>query len=260
MGRLAGKRAIITGGGAGMGASGARLFAREGAAVACLDIQAAAAESVAAAIRDEGGTAFAFSCDVADEDSLAQAIAAAAEAMGGIDICWVNAGIAGEGKAAELERAVWDRAIAVNLTGSWLTSKYVLPHLVASGAGSLIFTASTCGFRGPPNVAAMSATKAGVMGLARQIAMEYAPDNVRSNVIMPGSTLTETFLGSYDTRAEMLGTTRELLMQKTLENFPLMRFGQPEDMANLALFLASDESGWMTGHWLPVDGGRFARF
>lgn len=260
MARLMGKRAIITGGAAGMGASGARLFAREGAAVACLDLKLDAAQALADGICAEGGNAFAFQCDVADEESLSAAIAVSAEALGGIDICWVNAGIAGEGKAAELSRAVWDHSIAVNLTGAWLTAKYALPHLVASGRGSLIFTASTCGFRGPPNVAAMSATKAGVMGLARQIAMEYAPDNVRSNVIMPGSTLTETFLNSYATRAEMLDTTCEALMEKTLENFPLKRFGRPEDMANLALFLASDESGWMTGHWLPVDGGRFAKF
>jgi NAD(P)-dependent dehydrogenase (short-subunit alcohol dehydrogenase family) len=260
MGRLAGKRAIITGAGAGMGACGARLFAREGATVACLDIRADSAGLVAESICSEGGRGLAFACDVADEESVASAIAAAAEAMGGVNICWVNAGIAGEGRAGDLDRAVWDRSIAVNLTGAWLTSKYVLPSLIASGAGSLIFTGSTCGIRGPANVAAMSATKAGVMGLARQIAMEYAADNVRSNVIMPGSTLTETFLGSYADRAAMLGTTREALMEKTLENFPLKRFGQPEDMANLALFLASEDSSWMTGHWLPVDGGRFAKF
>lgn len=243
-----------------MGRAGALTFAAEGARVACFDIDRATVEETAVMVNEAGGRAEAFVCNIAEEDDIRLAVAGAVAFLQRVDICWSNAGVAGEGRATELARAVWDRAIAINLTGAWLTAKHVLPHLIASGHGSLIFTASTTGMRGSPNVPAMAASKAGVMGLARQIAMDYAKENVRSNVICPGPTMTTTFQNSYADRAQLLDTPVQELMAQTLKQIPLNRFGAPQDIVNLALFLASDESSYMTGHWLPVDGGRFAKF
>lgn len=260
MGRLTGKRAIITGAARGIGGAGAEMFAREGAMVLCTDVDGAAAETLAASIRATGSAATAMSCDVSIETEVARSIRAAVEQFGGLDIVWANAGAPCEGRAADISSALWERTIAVNLTSAWLTAKYALPHLIESGAGSLIFTASTAGLRGSPNVAAYAAAKAGVIGLSRQIAMDYAADNVRANVICPGTTRTQMMSDAYACRAEQLGVAVEDLMAKTESGMPLKRLGLPQDQACLALFLASDESSWMTGHAIAVDGGRFAQF
>jgi len=258
MARLSGKRAVITGAGSGIGKAGAVAFAAEGAQVVILDVNLDNARKAAAEC--VGGPVYALACDVTSEESVASAMAEAAALMGGIDVCWANAGGGAEGTATELTKAAWDWAIAVNLTGGWLTAKYALPHMIAAGAGSLIFTASTAGYRGSANVPAMAAAKAGLMGLTRQIAMEYAPQKIRANAVLPGATLTPTLVSKFHERAEHYGKTGEELLEWASSITPLGRLGKPEDQANAALFLASDESAFITGEWLAVDGGLFVKY
>jgi len=260
MTRLKNKRVVITGTGSGIGRAAATRFAAEGAAVACLDINESGAEVTAAAIATQGGRATAVHCDVADEDSVVRAVAASVEFLGGIDICWANAGGGAEGKAADLAKEVWDRAIGINLTGAWLTAKHALPHLIASGAGSLLFTASTTGYRGSLNVPAMAASKAGVMGLTRAIAMDYAADRVRANAVLPGGTLTPTLVSKFAERGQQMGSTGEALLEWASSVTPLGRLAEVEDLVNAGLFLASDESAHITGEWLAVDGGLFVKY
>lgn len=260
MPRLANKYAVITGTGSGIGRVAAGLFAREGAAVACLDLDKNSARETAAQIESAGGRSLAVQCDVTSEESVITAVKTVLAAFGGLDICWANAGGGAEGRAGDLEKDVWDRAIAVNLTGAWLTAKHVLPALIKSGRGSLIFTASTTGFRGAHNVPAMAAAKAGVMGLTRQIAMDYAAERVRVNAVLPGGTMTPTLVGKFNERAEQLGMTGQALLDAAASITPLGRLAEPEDIANAALFLASDEASHITGEWLAIDGGLFVKY
>jgi NAD(P)-dependent dehydrogenase (short-subunit alcohol dehydrogenase family) len=236
------------------------LFAREGASIVCTDIDMEPLEEVVAAIVADGGTAIARRCDVSREADIRDGIAAAAETFGGLDIAWANAGAPSEGRAGDISNEKWERTICLNLTSAWLTAKYALPHLIDCGNGSMIFTASTAAIRGSPNVTAYAAAKGGVIAFARQLAMDYAGDNVRSNVVMPGTSRTKMFMDAYAERARQLGKDVDELMKATEAGFPLQRLGTAEDQANLALFFASDESSWMTGHAIAVDGGRFAKF
>lgn len=258
--RLAGKRAYITGAGAGIGATGAKLFAREGAAVMVADIDLAAAETVAGEIEAAGGRALAQRCDVLSEDEIHASVDAAAAEFGGLDIVWANAGGLCDGRATDTEMDQWQRMLALNLTSAWLTAKYGIPHLVVAGGGSLIFTSSMCSVRGPRNVFAYAAAKGGVNSMARQIAMDYADQKIRANVIMPGTSRTQLTLDTYAARARELGVPAEELLAQMEAGFPLGRLGEVEDHANAALFFASDESAWLTGHFLAVDGGRFAKW
>jgi NAD(P)-dependent dehydrogenase (short-subunit alcohol dehydrogenase family) len=259
-GRLEGKRAFITGAARGIGAAGAIMFAREGASVMCTDIDQEPLEEVVGAIRDAGGTAVAMHCDVGREADIRQAIAAAVEAFGGLDVVWANAGAPAEGRAGDISNELWERTLNLNLTSAWLTAKHSLPHLIACGRGSLIFTASAAGMQGSPNVAAYAAAKAGVIGFARQLAMDYAQHNVRANVVSPGLSMTKMVVDAYGERAQQFGTTMDELVKRSEAAYPLQRLGTPEDQANLAVFFASDESSWMTGHAIAVDGGRCAKF
>jgi NAD(P)-dependent dehydrogenase (short-subunit alcohol dehydrogenase family) len=259
-GRLQGKRAFITGAARGIGAAGAILFAREGASVMCTDIDEEALEQVVATIRSAGGTAIAMRCDVSREADIQGTIAATVEAFGGLEVAWANAGAPAEGRAGDISVDLWERTLNLNLTSAWLTAKHALPHLIASGRGSLIFTASCAGMQGSPNVSAYAAAKAGVIGFARQLAVDYAAQNVRANVVAPGLSVTKMVSDAYGERARQFGVTYEELLKRSEEGYPLQRLGTPEDQANLALFFASDESSWMTGHAIGVDGGRLAKF
>ena len=165
-----------------------------------------------------------------------------------------------DGRAADTTMDQWQHMIAVNLTSAWLTAKYALPHLIRAGGGSLVFTSSMSSIRGPRNVFAYAAAKGGVNAMARQIAMDYADRKIRANVILPGTSRTQLTMDTYAARARALGVPAEQLLAEMEAGFPLGRFGTAEDQANAALFFASDESAWMTGHFLPVDGGRFAKW
>lgn len=252
-GRLRGKRALITGAGSGIGREVARHFAAEDARVAVLDISADRANTTTADILASGGTARAFVADVSVEDEVAAAFAAAAAEFGGIDTVVVNAAIQLFGQDArvdELDATVWDRTQAVNLRGAFLTCKYAARALMTSGGGAMICTGSPTGLFGTsPEFSAYSASKAGMMGLARVVAAGYAAEGIRCNVVIPGFTQTPLV-------QDILSDLPQ--HDRLVAAIPMHRAGRPDDVASAVVFLASDESSFITGAMLTVDGGQTA--
>jgi NAD(P)-dependent dehydrogenase (short-subunit alcohol dehydrogenase family) len=257
-GRLDGKVAIITGGGSGLGEASSIRFAEEGANVLVADVNGDAAESVAAAIGAAGNTASSITTDVTSEESTAAMAAAALERYGTIDAIYCNAGIVGVGNAKDLEKSDWDRVIGVMLTGVWLSMKAVLPTLVDRGAGSIVNQASIGGVIGVAGIFPYAAAKAGVIGLTRQAAVDFAAEGIRVNAICPGTVPTPLVIGTYEERAGIGmadGRSVEEALAVTASKYPLGDLGEPVDIANMALFLASDEAKWITGQSFIVDGG-----
>jgi len=245
------KRAVITGAGSGIGQATALRFAAEGAKVAILDINLEAARATAVAVADGGGTALPLVVDVTAEGEVANAIAEAARAWGGLDIVVANAGIELDGsdaRADKLELEVWQRTIDVNLTGVFLTCKHGLRQLLTQGAGVVICTASPTGSYGcSPGLDAYSASKAGVYGLIRVMAADYAADGIRVNGVMPG--YTKTPMASNMTGAEI---------NDAIARIPLGRPADPIEVANVMVFLASDAASYVTGAVWAADGGMTA--
>jgi NAD(P)-dependent dehydrogenase (short-subunit alcohol dehydrogenase family) len=252
-GRLAGKRALITGAGSGIGRAAALRFAREGAKLGLLERDAAAAREIAATITDDGGETLALVADVSIESEVERAVAAAVAAWGGIDILVANAAISlmGDDAAVDaLDLAVWERLLAGNLTSVFLCCKHAVRALRAVGGGSIVCTASPTGFYGfATGQDAYSASKAGVYGLMRVMANEYASDGIRVNAVVPG------FIDTPMVRAIMADTERR---EALVETIPLRRPGTPDEVANVMLFLASDEASYVTGAAYFVDGGQTA--
>ena len=262
-GRLQDKRTLITGAGSGLGRTTALRFAEEGAAVACLDRDLGSVESLAEEIAAAGGTALALAVDVSDEASVESACAATVEAFGGLDVSFANAGIPGVGTGADTTLEQWNRVLGVMLTGVFLTDKYALRQMISQGTGgSIINQASVGGLVGVPGIAPYAAAKAGVIGLTRQLAADYGPRSIRVNAICPGTVPTPLVRDTYAERGGFGVDTGESV-EETLEmqarlRFPLGRLGREIDVADAAVFLASDESTWITGVALPVDGGQTA--
>ena len=257
-GRLDGKVAIVTGGGSGLGEASSIRFAEEGARVLVADLDGDAAAEVAASITAAGNMASAITTDVTSEESTAEMAAAAIDRYGTIDTIYCNAGIVGVGNAKDLEKSDWDRVIDVMLTGVWLSMKAVLPTLVDKGKGSIVNQASIGGVIGVPGIFPYAAAKAGVIGLTRQAAVDFAGKGVRVNAICPGTVPTPLVIGTYEERAG-IGMAAERTVEEALAvtatRYPLGDLGEPVDIANMALFLASDESKWITGQSFVVDGG-----
>lgn len=257
--RLSEKVAIVTGAGSGIGAAAATRFALEGASVVCADVAADRAEGTAAQIRDSGGMAIAAGVDVASSEQVSALVDRTVAQYGRIDVLYANAGVGGVGTAADTSEDEWQRVIGVNLTGVWLCCKYVLPHMVAAGSGSIVNQASIGGLRGVPAVAAYAAAKAGVIGLTRQMALDYGPAGVRVNAIAPGTVPTQLVQGIWASGAGLVAAdSLDEQVSRAAALYPLRRVGTPEDIANLALFLASDEASWVTGAIYVVDGGKTA--
>lgn len=250
--RLAGKVALITGAGSGMGRAAAALFAREGAKVAAVDINAAAAQETAAAIVGEGGDAFALRVDVANSEDARSMCDETVRRYGGLDIEYNNAGIEGEGGfLAQLSEEAFDRVISINLRGVWLGMKYAMPHLIKRGGGAIINTASVAGIVGIKGAAAYCAAKAGVIALTRVGAIEYGRYQIRVNCICPGvidTPMVERVSGQG-------GVTAQANDRLSL----LGRIGKAEEIARTALFLASDDAPFATGAPFVIDGGWIAR-
>lgn len=241
MGLLEGQRAVVTGGASGIGRATARRMAEEGATVAVLDINGDAAGECA---REIGGSAHV--ADVSDPDGMREAVDAAAAAMDGITILYNNAGIGGMSPLAEWEPEEWHRLITVNLTGVYLGFRAAVPHLRASGRGSIVSTASISGTRPAAGEAPYSAAKAGVAAITASAALEYAP-HIRVNSVSPGmiqTALTAPLL-------EFVPNAQERYERTT----PMGRIGQPEDIADVVVFLCSDLARFITGQNLVVDGG-----
>ncbi len=248
MGRLDGKAAFVTGAGGGIGGAIARRFAAEGAAVACADLDRAAAVRTAAAIGGDRGAAFGIECDVARADAVQIAIAESARAFGQLDVL-VTAAATDDplGDTVELDEADWNRAISVNLTGVFLVAKYGIPQLRAAGGGGIVIVASQLGQVVVPRRPAYVTSKAALIQLARSMALDHAKDGIRVNTISPGAIETDRLLRRYGTIAAV--------RQALVPAHPIGRLGRPEEIANGALFLASDEASFMTGADLVIDGG-----
>ncbi|MGQ0465743.1 MAG: SDR family NAD(P)-dependent oxidoreductase [Sporichthyaceae bacterium] len=256
--RLAGRTAVVTGGGSGIGRESVLRFAAEGAAVAVLDLSPEAAAETVALVEKDGGRALAVAADVSDASSVDAAMDATAAELGRIDVLFNNAGVFSRGSVANAQEDDWDRCMAVNVKGVYLCSRAALRYMVpAEGStASIVNTASVAGLVAVENVAAYCAAKGAVIALTRSMAGDLAPRRVRVNAICPGTIhtpLIEPLIalrggGDYD---------RGLAM--TLEKYPIGRLGRPADIANLALFLASEESSFMTGSIVTNDGGMTAR-
>ena len=241
MGLLEGQRAVITGGGSGIGRATARRMADEGASVAVIDINGDAAHEIAAEI---GGSAHV--ADVTDADGLRGAVDAASAAMGGITIMFNNAGVGNQSPLHEWAPEEWDRMLAVNLTGVYLGFRAAVPHIRASGGGSIVSTASISGTRPAAGEAPYAAAKAGVAAITASAALEYGP-GIRVNAVSPGmilTALTEPLL-------QFLPHERARFERTT----PLGRIGEPDDIAGVVVFLCSDLARFITGQNIVVDGG-----
>jgi NAD(P)-dependent dehydrogenase (short-subunit alcohol dehydrogenase family) len=246
MRRLEGKVALVTGAGSGIGYACALRFAREGARVAGLDLRTpdawreVLATAPGASFRD---------CDVCDEDAVAKAVAAAAAEHGRIDILVTSAGVAGGGPVHLVELAEWQRVQDVNLKGTFLSCKHVLPHMMEQRSGSVITIASIEGLEGTEGGSTYNASKGGVVLLTKNIAIDYGRLGIRANAICPGFIETPLFHAVFD--AEMLAPYRERIR----EQHKLGRFGRPEEIAGVAFFLASDDASFVSGQAIAVDGG-----
>lgn len=248
--RLKGKVAIVTGGGTGIGRAIAKFFARDGARVLIADIEAKAGACVAAEIKSQGGDASFIATDVSEPQNVQAMVSAGVERYGGINVLVNSAAIQMHGfdtRAHLLTEEAWDRTMSVNLRGVWLCSKFVIPEMLQRGGGSIIHLASPTGITGcAPGYTAYSASKGGVIALTRVMAVDYARDGIRVNAIVPGTTETpmiSTLLKDNNVRAQLVAKA------------PLGRLGAPEDVAPLAVFLASDESSYCTGGLYMVEGG-----
>ncbi len=246
--KLASKVALITGAGSGMGRAGALLFAVEGAKVAVADIDQRAAELTARDIEAAGGKAIALGADVSKKEDAQAMVATTIAKLGVPDIVYNNAGIEGESAfLAQMSEEAFDRVIAVNLRGVWLGMKYALPHMAAKGRGSIINTASIAGMVAMRGAAAYCAAKAGVIALTRVAALEYGRYNIRVNCICPGTIDTPMMRRVHGGKVppQALGPSVAVLG----------RAAEPEEIAKMALFLASDDASFATGAPFVVDGG-----
>lgn len=248
--RLAGQRAIVTGGASGIGAAITRAFAREGARVVAVDMNEAPGQALVADIRREGGQAQFLPGDVSDPTSVSAFVEEAVGWLGGLSTVVNNAGVGTPGKVLETREADWARMLAVNLTGVFLVCKATLPHLLDRGGGCIINMASVAGLVGIRERAGYCASKGGVIALTRAIAVDYVAQGVRCNAICPGTVDTpwvERMVSNYPDPA----ATRAAMVARQ----PMGRLGKPEEIAQAAVYLASEDAAFITGTCFVIDGG-----
>jgi NAD(P)-dependent dehydrogenase (short-subunit alcohol dehydrogenase family) len=251
-GRLQGRVAVVTGGSSGLGRAGALRFAAEGARVAVGSVQPEQGAAVVAEIEAAGGEATFFETDVRRPDDVAALIAGTEQRWGRIDVLYASAGVMTTGTAEETSEENFQLAVDVNLGGCFRLAKFGIPALARAGGGSVILTASELGLVGASSAAAYCAAKGGVVNLTRALAIDAAPQHVRVNCLCPGPIDTPMMQGWYQT-----GDPAEL---ERIQVTPILlkRIGRPREIADAALFLATDESSFMTGATLAVDGGATA--
>ncbi|HUY39096.1 MAG TPA: SDR family oxidoreductase [Candidatus Binataceae bacterium] len=249
MGRLDGKVAIITGAASGIGRGTAARFAGEGAAVVIADLNAEGGEAAVRDCKENGGRAVFQKADVSAEAEIKTLVARAIKEFGRLDVIYNNAGIGGAvGPLEQISVEDWDKSFAVLMRSVFLGMKYAVPEMRKAGGGSIISTASVAGIRGFAGLHAYCAAKAGVVNLTRSAALEFAKDKIRVNCICPGGINTPIL---HRNQPGM----KDAMEQWMAHGQPIQRAGHPEDIANMALFLASDDSQWVTGQAMVVDGG-----
>ena len=253
MDRLSRKVAFVTGGGTGIGRACALAFAAEGAQVAVAGRRKEPLAAVVREIQSSGGKALAVTCDIIDRGAVEAAISSVALYFGRLDAIVNNAGTVVVATAEETSDEDWSRVLATNLTGTFNVSRAAIPVLRKSGGGSIVNIGSYLGIVGRRSRAAYCAAKAGVAGLTRAMALDHAQDNIRVNCVCPAIVETELSLLFLSRAADPEAARRQRLAE-----LPLGRFGKPEDVALMALYLASDESSWVTGTVFPIDGGQTA--
>jgi meso-butanediol dehydrogenase/(S,S)-butanediol dehydrogenase/diacetyl reductase len=247
--RLKNKRVIITGGGSGIGRETALLFSREGARVVVADCESEGGKETVHDISNGGREALFIDVDISSSDQVDHMVDKTIKTFGGIDILFNNAGILYFGTILDTKEETWNKILSINLTGTFLCSKAVIPHMIESGGGSIINMSSSTGAHDAAgNAVAYITSKGGVTLLTKAMAIDHAKDNIRVNAIAPGPTYTQML--------------RNNMSEKDLEafksTFPMKRFGKPEEIAYTALFLASDEASFVTGAIITVDGGQTA--
>jgi NAD(P)-dependent dehydrogenase (short-subunit alcohol dehydrogenase family) len=251
--RLEGKVALITGGGTGIGAATARLFAAEGAKIVLTGRRPDPLEAVA---RDVRGIA--VPGDTGDPAHVAEAVAVTVARFGGVDVLVAAAGISPAGTVGDIDDERWRAALSTNLDGPMMMSRAVLPEMIRRGAGAIVLVSSTAGFASAPSSVAYDVSKAGVMALARGLAVDYGPMGIRANAIAPGWVRTPMGDRSMDALAAEQHTTRDAAYLQATAHVPLRRPGTPEEIAACCAFLASDEARYVTGTTLVADGGGLA--
>jgi NAD(P)-dependent dehydrogenase (short-subunit alcohol dehydrogenase family) len=254
MDRLVGKVAIVTGGGGGIGGATARALAREGASVLVVDINDGAADSVAEAIRDAGAVAASFHADLSEEQEVEAVIAEVMKRFGRLDVLHNNAALtdsdflSADTAVTELSLEVWERTLAVNLRSQMLMCKHAVPIMAEQGGGSIINMSSGASLKGDRTRTAYGVSKAGVNALTMYVATSHGKKGIRANTILPGLVITDAVRAHL--KEEMLASLSKATLTPSV--------GQPEDIADVVVFLASDESRYITGQMLAVDGGMSA--
>ncbi|MGE0680338.1 MAG: SDR family NAD(P)-dependent oxidoreductase [Candidatus Binatia bacterium] len=253
-GRLIGKVALITGAGGGQGRAAAVLFAKEGAKVVVADVKAEGGEETVRMVNAAGGQAVFHATDVSQAEQVDAAVRLAVDTYGALHLMYNNAAVLHRKDAlvTNLDEDIWDLVLNVNLKGVYLGCKYAVPEIVKAGGGSIINVSSLAGLIGIGNVHAYTASKGGVISLTRAIAMAYAAQKVRCNVICPGGVDTPMM-------AHVFHNPNPKFREMSEKGHPIGRLGTPADIAQMALYLASDESSWVTGSVFTIDGGYAAR-
>jgi NAD(P)-dependent dehydrogenase (short-subunit alcohol dehydrogenase family) len=251
--RLAGKVALITGGASGIGRATVLLFAREGAVVAVVDLDEDRGRAVVREIVEEGGRAIFLRCDVSQAEDCQRAVQETVDELGGLDILFNNAGIIRRATVIGTTEEEWDRVMAVNVKSVFLLGKYAIPVMEKAGGGVIINTGSGWGLIGGTNAVSYCASKGAVVNMTRAMALDHGAQNIRVNCICPGDTDTRMLRNE----AQQLGASEEEFLAEAADR-PLRRIGKPEEIAQAVLYLASDDSSFVTGTVLVVDGGGLA--
>ncbi len=246
-GKLEGRVAFVTGAGSGMGQAISYRFADEGAKVVAVDVNPETAAATAATIVERGGEAVSAGADVRDKEQVAAAVKVGLDAFGGYSTLILNAGIFdNQTPLLECDDDLWERVIGINLLSAYIVTKAVLPHIIEGGGGTVVTTASVASFLAGSGGAAYTTSKHGILGFTKQLALDYASKNVRANAICPGAVdtgLTRPFWEADPSSLELFSAV------------PARRVGDADDIARLAVFLASDDSSFIYGHGVVIDGG-----